>query len=244
MPISILPGNNKNVLPHKDESVPVTEPVQVGCCRKQITKKIVKSCAIEKYRTNGKGIKIEDITTKYSLKKSKAQRSLKYFHSTGVLFTAKDLMREGIHLLQNKNPQEYFAVCMKSEILENLKKRKSVLVQPTEVSSIILPDNFSISPLSQCLQYVTIQTLEGYVLPLLAEAPLFVHNMHFKTKVLSECYKELKLPYYKRNNGKYCQEIIGSTLVDYVIYKGGTVDIQTTCSNNPYNLKQKKIDSV
>ena len=51
----------------------------------------------------------EGITTKYSVKKSKAQRSLKYFHSRHVLFTARDLIREGIQLLQNKNPQEYFA---------------------------------------------------------------------------------------------------------------------------------------
>jgi hypothetical protein len=131
---SILPGNIKNVLPQSGESVPVAEPVQVGCCGKLITKKIVKSCAIEKYRANGKGITIEDMTAKCVVKKSRAQRSLKYFHSTGVLFTAKDLMREGIHLLQNRNPQEYFASCMKAEILENLKKRKSVPVQPTGVN--------------------------------------------------------------------------------------------------------------
>jgi hypothetical protein len=47
-------------------------------------------------------------------------------------------MRQGIDLLQNKNPQEYFATCMKAEILENLIKRKSVPVQPTGVN---LPKN-------------------------------------------------------------------------------------------------------
>jgi hypothetical protein len=50
----------------------------------------------------------------------------------------------------------------------------------------------------------------------------------------------LKLPYYKRNKGKYYQEIIGKTLVDYIIYKWGTVDIQTTCSNNPYKLETEE----
>jgi hypothetical protein len=119
-----LPRDNSNVLPQKDESVPVTELVQVGCCRKLITKKMVESLAIEKYRANGKGITIEDITTKSSVRKSKAQRSLKYFHSRGVPFTAQDLMQQGIDLLQNKNPQEYFATCMKAEILENLEKKK------------------------------------------------------------------------------------------------------------------------
>jgi hypothetical protein len=90
------------------------------------------------------------------------------------------------------------------------------------------------------LQYVALQTLEGYVLPLLLESPLFIHNMHFKTRVLPECYNEIKLPCYKRNNGKHFQEIMGNTLVDYVIYKSGTVDIQTTCSNNPYKLETEE----
>jgi hypothetical protein len=90
------------------------------------------------------------------------------------------------------------------------------------------------------LHYVTIQTLEGYVLPLLAEAPLFVHNMHFKTRVLPEYYDQIKLPYYRGNNGKHHQEIIGSTLVNYVIYKSGTANIQTTCSNNPYKLETEE----
>jgi hypothetical protein len=149
LPTSIFPTNRKNVLPQKDESVPVAKPVQVGCCGKRITKETVESLANEKYRVNGKGITIKDITTKYFVKKSKAQRSLKYFHSIDVLFTAKDLIREGVHLLQNKNPQEYFAACMKAEILEDLKKSRSVPVQPTGVN---LPRD-SICPLSNALEH-------------------------------------------------------------------------------------------
>jgi hypothetical protein len=126
--------NTENVLPQGDESVPVAKPVQVGCCRKRITKEIVESLGIEKYRTNGTGITIEDITTKCAVKKSKTQRSLKYFHSKEVLFTANDLIQQGIYLLRNKNPQEYFAACTKAEILENFKKRKSVPVQATGVN--------------------------------------------------------------------------------------------------------------
>jgi hypothetical protein len=30
---------------------------------------------------------------------------------------------------------------------------------------------------------------------------------------------------------------MGNTLVDYVIYRGGTVNIQTACSNNPYKVE-------
>jgi hypothetical protein len=64
--------------------------------------------------------------------------------------------------------------------------------------------------------------------------------MHFKTRILPEYYDQIKLPYYRRNIGKHHQEIIGSALIDYVIYKSGTVDIQTTCSNNPYKLETEE----
>ena len=67
----MLPRNTENVLPQGDENVPVAKPVQVGCCRKRITKEIVESLGIEKYRTNGTGITIEDITTKCAVKKKK-----------------------------------------------------------------------------------------------------------------------------------------------------------------------------
>jgi hypothetical protein len=82
--------------------------------------------------------------------------------------------------------------------------------------------------------------LEGYVLPLLPEAPLFIHNIHFKTRIPTTCYNELKIPIYRGNDGKHFQEIIGNTLVDYTIYKGGTVDIQTTSSNSPYKLETEE----
>ena len=112
------------VLHHEDENVSVNEVVYVGRCRKPITKEIVESLATEKYRINGKGLTIRDLITKFSVKKSKAQRSFKYFHSIGILFTAQDLIRQGIDLLQNKNPQDYYATCIKGEIIENLKETK------------------------------------------------------------------------------------------------------------------------
>jgi hypothetical protein len=85
-----------------------------------------------------------------------------------------------------------------------------------------------------------VETLEGYLLPLLPEAPLFIHNMHFKISVNSECYTELNLPDYKQNNGKHQEEVIGNSLVTYTFYKRGTVDIQVLCSNNPYKLETEE----
>ena len=87
---------------------------------------------------------------------------------------------------------------------------------------------------------MAVHTFEGYVLPLLPEAPLFIHNMHFKTKVLPECYSELDLPYYRGNNGKHHTEIICKTRVDYVFYARGTVDILASCSNNSYKLETEE----
>ena len=49
-----------------------------------------------------------------------------------------------------------------------------------------------------------------------------------------------KPPYYKKNKGKYHTEIIGSTHVDYVFYSSGTVNINTTCSKNPYKLETEE----
>ena len=185
--------------------------------------------AVDKFRKTGKGVTYKDLMDAgVVVHKHQAQEVLKYQLRIGNLFT-----------IQNKRPQEYYPNKIKSEVVEKIAKRNTP-TQPPGVNSIILLDNFSISPLSQCLQYVTIQTLEGYVLPLLSEAPLFIHNMHFKVKVPPECYNQIKLPYYKRNNGKHHQEIIGNTLVDYLIYKNGTVDIQTKCSNNPYKLETEE----
>jgi hypothetical protein len=111
------PAGSNNVLDGTDESVPVHKVRHVGRCQRLITKGLVRSLAIEKYRTNGKGITFEDLIIKFSIKKGQAQRSLKHFHSVGVLFTAQDLISKGIHLLQNKNPQEYYATCIKGEII-------------------------------------------------------------------------------------------------------------------------------
>jgi hypothetical protein len=185
--------------------------------------------AARKFRKTGQAITYKDLMDAgLVVHKHQAQEVLKYQLRKGNLFTLGD-----------KRPQEYYPTKIKSEAIKKIAKGNTP-IQPSGVTSITLPDKFSISPLTQCLQYVTIQTLEGYVLPLLPEAPLLIHNMHFKTKTSPQCYEVLKLPYYRRNKGKHHQEITGKTLVDYIIYKSGTVDIQTTCSNKPYKLETEE----
>ena len=79
--------------------------------------------------------------------------------------------------------------------------------------------------------------MEGHVIPLLPQAPIFIHNLHFKIQIARECYLDLDLPYYNKNNGKRHSENIGTSHVDYILYPNGTVVIHVRCSNNPFRLE-------
>jgi hypothetical protein len=188
--------------------------------------------ATDKFEKTGKGITYKDLVDAgISIHKKHTQVILKYHLRKGNIFTLKD-----------KRPQQYYPTHIKSEVIEKI-LAKNTPIDPTGVG--IIPtspssSSSSKSPLSQCLQYTAIHTLEGYVLPLLPQAPLFIHNMHFKTKVLPECYLQLDLPSYTGNKGKYHTEIIGKSRVDYVFYSSGTVDIHTSCSNNPFKLETEE----
>jgi hypothetical protein len=197
--------------------------------RKYKTKDIVEKIATEKYQQNGLGITFEDIEREFSINKVKAQRTLKYFHDRQVLFTANDLKSEGIIVLKNTSPQQYFPSCIKAKIIEDLVKRNNVLVDPTEVDLLV--------PTSSNLVSATSNDLEGYLLPLLPQATIFLHNLQFKIEIDSECYPDLNLPSYDKNSGKRQSENIGASHVDYVLYPNGTVDIHVRCSNNPFKLE-------
>lgn len=137
--------------------------------------------ATDKFKKTCKGITYNDLMDAgISIHKNHAQDVLKYHLRKGDIFKLKD-----------KRPQQYYPTNIKSEVKEKI--AKNTPIDPTGVGTILLSTSHSFSstsksPLSQCLQYIAVHTLEGYVLPLLPEAPLFIHNMHFKTKVLPECY--------------------------------------------------------
>jgi hypothetical protein len=79
--------------------------------------------------------------------------------------------------------------------------------------------------------------LEGYILPLLpSSSPSFIHKVHFKLKITSECYSELNLPIGRGNKGKEYVEMIGKARVCYRFYSNGTVMVFTESSNNPFKL--------
>jgi hypothetical protein len=205
--------------------------------RNYISKDKIEKIAIDKYRENGLGITIGDIEREFSVNKAKAQRTLKYFHEGKVLFTANDLFAEGISILQNKSPQQYFPACIKPEIVEGLSKRKNVLVKPTGA-------NQSSTPLSSLTSnngdQVVLQTLEGHILPLLPTSPSYIHNIHLKLSIIPECYAELELTTISGNMGKKTTEIIGKSKVDYTFYPNGTVNVEVRCSNHPFRLQTEE----
>ena len=196
--------------------------------RNYISAEEMTDLAVDHYRTKkGKGVTWKYLIERGLVKhKRQAQDTLKYHLRRGTLFT-----------LQDKRPQQYYPTAIKSEIMENL--QKNTLIDPIGVA---IPNHPHIpkNPLANCLETVISHTLEGYVLPLLPKAPLFIHNMHLKTRVSPECYAELKLPDYKRNRGKHHTEIIGNTHVDYIFYSNGTVNVITTCSKNPYKIQTEE----
>jgi hypothetical protein len=159
----------KNVPVQIDENVPVSELGHGVLARSYTSEQKIKDIAIEKYRSGGNGITFQDVIERFSVKKSQAQRSLKHFHARGILFTAEDLISQGIDLVENKSPQQYFPTCIKADIIENLKKRKNVLVDPTEVTS-------SNAPLSNVLAQQKSQNILD-LLTNLPFAPLCIHKL-------------------------------------------------------------------
>jgi hypothetical protein len=124
--------SRKSVLLDSDPSVLDPQGAHVPIGRRRVTRKTIEDLATEKYRSYGKGITFEDLQRWFSLRKPQAQRSIKHLHTRQVIFTAGDLNSQGIFLIENTNPQQYFPACLKADIVENLKKRtNNVLVEPT-----------------------------------------------------------------------------------------------------------------
>lgn len=198
----------------------------------------VETLAVERYRKNGKPITCNDLLPAgLALHKRQSQTTLKHCRRNNILFTLKN---------QNHRPQQYYPTCLKSEILK-AKIAKIIPVRVTQVghsSSNLNPiqikdNNNSISSNSRFanLESAIIQSLEGYVLPLLSSASLRIHKIQFRLKIIQEYYNELNLSTGKGNNGKQHIEIIGKVRVSYLFYANGTVMIFTENSNHPFKLE-------
>ncbi|MGA9170433.1 MAG: hypothetical protein WBZ20_09850, partial [Nitrososphaeraceae archaeon] len=163
--------NNNNTPLENSKSAPLALSTQ-SCCRNRYTSsEQITALAVGVYKKKcARGITYQDcLENGFAYHKRQAQDTLKYHLRIGTLFT-----------LEDKRPQQYYPTAIRAEVIEN--KQKNTSIDPIGVALPNLP-HISKGPLANCMESVIMQTLEGYVLPLLPEASLFIHNMHFKTKV-------------------------------------------------------------
>ena len=114
--------------------------------------------AIDEYKKCGRGLTYASLLDRGQAKNMRqAQNILKYHLRRGALFTLSD-----------KRPQMYYPSCLKSEILKK-ELQDNTPVDPIGVGLLTtIPSSIrSKHPLSQCIEYMSYYTLEGYVLPLL-----------------------------------------------------------------------------
>lgn len=194
----------------------------------------INEIAIAKYRCSGYGITFENVKERFTVKKPQAQRSLKHFHARGILFTAEDLLSQGIDLIQNTSPQQYFPTCIKAEIIENL-KRKNVLVQPTGVN-LSTGKHISKQRLSNALEYQKAQCFLD-VLTHLPFTPRYIHKLQLVSLIDKQCYEELAKKEGSINRAKVHEENIGRRRVTYTFSPNGKVAIGVKSSDTPFKLE-------
>ena len=112
------------------EIVPLHKDAQCKKTRKYVTHRRISLLAKERGKM---GITLNDVMTNFACTKNQAQRKLKYMHSSGVLFTAGDLISQGLEptpSFKNSRPQRYYATAIKSDIIEKIKdESKNVLLR-------------------------------------------------------------------------------------------------------------------
>jgi hypothetical protein len=231
---NLLPISDKNVPIGSKENVPLEQLGHSLGPRKYAKRSSIEELAIEKASN---GIIWKDIAEKFSCSKGEAQRKLKYLHLKRVLFTAQDLMDQGLDLpptFRNRKPQRYYARSIKAVIIEEIKKElKNVPLQPTGVTH-------SKTPLSNTLELQKAQSFLE-VLCLLGRHPLYIHKLHLQLSVAPEYYHTSTtitvLPETERNKGKQHLERMARADVNFIIYPNGKVMISIACSNNPFKLE-------
>jgi hypothetical protein len=227
----------------EEENTPVAEhknaPIPLAIHGRRYTKpETIQDLAEIKYKTCGVGITFKDLLAKKLAKrKSHAQNTLKHFKREKIIFTMED-----------RKPQQYYPVSMKSEIVaKGLSRNTPVEVTEANLNSRSTGVLFACSgqqPIQKMgsasaykagLDQVINQSLEGYVLPLLPNVPSYIHKLQFKVRVSPGLYAEITSD--AETGGKTHQERIGKCLVTYRFYRNGTVMVWVESSNNPFRLQ-------
>ena len=171
------------------------------------------------YEYKGRGITFEDLITSQEYTKRKAQRTLKHFHESKVLFTAKDLKKEQIILpgLRDTNPQQYYLESMKRIIIEKYKKKAITCSDSSNPIAEEKKNNIFLEIL-QRLDY----------------SPLFIHKIQLKTSYYKEEYEWIK----EGIDDQY--EFLGERklkrIVEFHSYPNGTLMAYIKCSKYPIRI--------
>lgn len=227
-------GTNVPIAVNPD--VPFRELAHSELPQKPISKNKVEELAIEKYRKCGRGIKFNDITGKFDCPKKKAQRIIK--DCCQKRMDKKGNWRQPILLRAESrtSPQEYFPTSIKAEILEDIKKRKNVPIEPTGVrlsKASLFPSKY---PLSNALEYRRAESFLE-VLVLLPFTPPNIHKLQLRFHLDKEYYNELRQKEQPINRAKPYEEIIGRRHIIYRLSPNGTVEVSIRTSDTPFRIE-------
>ena len=145
----------------------------------------------------------------------------------------QDVILQGVDVLQNTNPQQYYPRCIKAEIIESAKKKKIAPVQPTGVHR---PKD-SVYPLSNAIEHQKAHTfLEALVA--LAYAPPYIHKLLLMFHLNTEFYGELEQKEQPINRAKQYEENIGRRHVTYSLSPNGTVEVYIATTDTPLRIEE------
>jgi hypothetical protein len=182
---------------------------------------------------------IQRYTSTISCHKTTGSAQLKALPYKDILFTAQSLISQGIHLIQNTNPQQYFPSCVRADILENLNKKNSVLIEPTGSNlskRSLKQSSFSKRNISSSLESQKAQSFLG-VLAHIPFVPLYIHKLQLVLHIDKEYYNHLPQKEARINRAKGHEEIIGRRHVNYTLSPNGTVEIDVKSSDTPFKLQ-------
>lgn len=192
--------------------------VRAGSKRGYTKTQEVEALAVKKNKTNGSGITYQDLMSSGLAKhKSQAQNMLKRCLAKNILFV------DGNHKSRQYLPSSLKAEIFKARISKNA---------PVRVTEVPYLQSSNLSGTDA----IVMQTLEGYILPILPKLPASIHKIQLELKLNPEYYKEIRLLAHSENGGKAHEEVIASVLVRYFFYPNGRVMIFVACSNTPFKL--------
>jgi hypothetical protein len=243
-------AKDRNVPINKNNNVSILELVHSIPTRKRTSKKNVEDIALDKWNNCGEGIDYKDLIKKFGLSKPKAQRILKdscnkRIDKAGekrppILFRADPMV---FPTLKRTNPQKYFPNCIRADIIESLRKRKSVPIQdtvPNLHSNGLQRPITSRHPLYDAIECQKAQTFFE-VLSLLQFHPAHIHKLQMIISIDRTEYVHIVGEKYNQSNkGKIHRVRIGRVKnVTYTASPNGTVRIDIQSSEEPFKLENE-----